>query len=174
MNGTRPHRRVQPSLPRVHSPSKGPCSDSCRAPASPPHLFVNSVLRVHGLVKGGVFAPGACDIAEVAQSVVLAADASAPGQGFNCHFVQAFVLLMGSPAKSFVQNIRHVANSVLHANIVGIAGNECKRCCLRTSLLPDQSFQALTTSPQVPCTRADVHCSWDSNESPAVRSMGIK
>src|SRR5215469_16803096 len=128
---TRPHRRVQSSLPPVHSPGKGPCSDSCRAPASPPHLFVNGVLRVHGLVKGGIFAPGACDIAEVAQSAALAANASAPGQGFNRHFVQTFVLLTGSSAKSFVQTIRHVADAVLHAYIVGIAGNKCKHCSLR-------------------------------------------
>ena len=105
-------------------PGKGRCSDSRRAPASPPHLFVNGVLRGHGLIKGGIFASGAYDIAEVAQSAAPLRNANAPGQGLKRYFVQAFILFTGSPAKSFVQSFRHVADSVLHAYIVGIAGND--------------------------------------------------
>src|SRR6516164_2840325 len=110
----------------MHCPGKGLCTGSCRAPASPPHLFINGVLRGQGTVKSGIFAPGACNVVEIALPVALPGHASTSGEGFNRHFVQAFAPLTGDPTKSFVQSIRNVADGVLHAYIVGIAGMKCK------------------------------------------------
>src|SRR5262245_27322114 len=104
----------------MHCPDRGRCSGSCRARASLPHLFVNGVLRGQSAVERGIFAPGACDVVEIALPAALACNASTPGQGFNGYVVQAFALLTSSPAKSFVQSNRHVADGVLHANIVGV------------------------------------------------------
>jgi len=52
----------------------------------------------------------------------LSGNASAPGQGFNRYLIQALAPLTGGPAKGLVQTIRHFADGVLHASIVGVAG----------------------------------------------------
>ena len=77
-----------------------------------------------GAVESRIFAPGAGYVAEIALPAALPSNPSTAGKGFNRYFVQAFALLTGGAAKSFVQSMRHVANSVLHAYIVGVAGDD--------------------------------------------------
>ena len=52
----------------------------------------------------------------------LSGDAGAASQGFDGHFVQALALLAGGLPQSFVEIVRNVADGILHAHIIGIAG----------------------------------------------------
>jgi len=85
------------------------------------------MLRGNRTVELRVIAPGAGNVAEVALWAPSTCNSSTSRQGFNRNFVQAFTLLASSPAESLVQGIRHIADRILHAFIVGNAGIICKQ-----------------------------------------------
>src|SRR3954471_4776556 len=115
-------RRVRPFPPRTRRPGKGRYNDWYREPPSRPHLCVNAVLRGDRLIEGRIVVPSACNIPEIALPKCLAREASTSGKCLNRHFVEAFALCLGSPTKGAVDGIRHIADCVLHAFIVGNAG----------------------------------------------------
>ena len=85
------------------------------------------MLRGQGAVEGGIFAPCACDVGEIALPVAFPGNSSPPCESFNRYLIQAFSAFAGGPAEGFIQTARHLANGILHALIVGIAGTQCKR-----------------------------------------------
>jgi hypothetical protein len=125
---------------RTHCLGTGRGTGSSRAPALPPHPFINRILSGQCAVESQIFAPCACDIAEIALPAALPGNAGAAGQGFNRHLVQAFASFAGGPAKGFVQRIRHVADRILHTI-------RCRRC--------RQEVQAQTPLFHSSASRAD-------------------
>ena len=95
--------------------------------SSTPHLLVNRVLRCNGSFKSGIFSPASGNIAQVALAHLGVAQAESASKGLDCHFVQALALLPGRIAESGIEILRHIANRILNANIVGSAGINCKQ-----------------------------------------------
>ena len=84
------------------------------------------MLRGQGAIECGVFAPRACDVAEIALPVSFPGNSSPPCESFNRYLIQAFSAFAGDPAERFIQTAWYLANSILHASIVGVAGTQCK------------------------------------------------
>src|SRR5580692_2910905 len=93
---------------------------------SSPHLLVDSVLRCDGAFKGRIFSPASGNIAQIPLPDLGLTQTGSASQGLDRHFVQALALLPGHVAKSGIEIVRYIANRVLHADIVGIAGISCK------------------------------------------------
>jgi len=75
-----------------------------------------------GLIEGGILAPSASNVAEIALPDCLPCKASTSSEGLNRNFVQALSLSLRRPAKSGIDGIWHVTDRVLHAYILGNAG----------------------------------------------------
>ncbi len=95
-----------------------------------PHRHISSSMvscAAKALSKAGSLRQVPAMSREIALPVAIPGNASTPGQGFDRYLIQAFAPLARGPAKRFVQSIRHIADGVLHASIVGSVGNKCKR-----------------------------------------------
>src|SRR6185437_15753153 len=106
---------------------KGRRIDSYREPASLPHLLVDRALRRNRATEGWVLLPGSRDIAKIALAASGLAHARATSKRLNRDLVQAFPLCTGGVAKEGIQILRHIADRVLHAHSLGIAGIDCKQ-----------------------------------------------
>src|SRR6185437_9379517 len=106
---------------------KGRRIDSYREPASLPHLLVDRALRRNRATEGWVLLPGSRDIAKIALAASGLAHARATSKRLNRDLVQAFPLCTGGVAKEGIQILRHIADRVLHAYSLGIAGIDCKQ-----------------------------------------------
>src|SRR5580698_5550312 len=71
-------------------------------------------------------------------------------RGFEGDFVEAFTLGTRSPAKGFIQVIRHIADCVLHTLIVGNAGIQCKHIKLARLRLHSESARSGGEEPASP------------------------
>jgi hypothetical protein len=94
---------------------------------SPPHLLVNGVLRYEGAFKGGIVFSASGNISQIALLHSGLAQSESASQGFDRNFIQALALFACRNTERSIEIVRHIANGILHADIVGIAGTSCKR-----------------------------------------------
>ena len=89
---------------------------------SMPHRLVDRILLRDGAAEFRIFFPRSRNVTEITLTARTISQASAANQSFDRDFVQALSLHSCSIAKGLIQVIGHVADRVLHADIVGNVG----------------------------------------------------